>query len=248
MTPLKLFQLAVLDINFFMDADFLVYQAAVLICCCSFSRNRCLGIPIAHACGVKGELPNGYREDRTCILERHASFSYGSPSIKRFYYQDGGFSRLSSGKCGFSSQAGAKSGEEEDELEDGFSKLETPLGSDAATESNLGDEKAEGLGSEAEISDANDDEESLENELEISTDKGKAPSRRAQSELLKAIIAARSVENVLDKWVEDGKDINKNEIWLATFNLRRSRMFGRALQVIFSLIFGSLGFALSVFP
>lgn len=230
--------------NAFMNAAFLVYLEVNLIFCCSLFRNRGLGIGIARACGVKCELPNGYLEDKTCIRKPHVSFSNGSTSFKRFYFQENGFPRLPSANCFFSSQAGAESSGTEDELEDGFSELETPLGSNAATESNLDDEKADGLGSEAEASDVDDDEESPENELDI-TEKGKEPSGRAQSELFKAIIAARSVENALDRWVEDGKDLNRGEIWLATYNLRRRRMFGRALQVILSLIYGSLGFSSS---
>lgn len=177
-------------------------------------------------------------EDNTCVVESHLSFSCGSPSFKRFYHQNNVFSQLSITKCGFSSQAGAKSSGEEDDLEDGFSELEAPLGSDAVMKSNLDDERPDESASEADISDVDGDEESPEDELGILTDKGKETSSRAQSQLFKAIISARSVENALDKWVEDGMDLNKDEIWLATYNLRKRRMFGRALQVMFSSYLG----------
>ncbi|KAK4771634.1 hypothetical protein SAY87_032166 [Trapa incisa] len=196
-----------------------------------FSRNGSLCVGITRPCSVKNELLNGYVEDNTCVVESHMSVSCGSPYFKRFYHQSNAFPRFSITKCGFSSQAGAKSSGEEDDLQDGFSELETPLGSDTTTESNLDDEKADESASDADVSDVDGDEESPEDELEILTDKGKGRSIRAQSQLFQAIISARSVENALDKWVEDGKDLNKDEIWLATNNLRRRRMFGRALQL-----------------
>ncbi|KAK4795766.1 hypothetical protein SAY86_028092 [Trapa natans] len=196
-----------------------------------FSRNGSLCVGITRPCSVKNELLNGYVEDNTCVVGSHMSVSCGSPYFKRFYHQSNAFPRFSITKCGFSSQAGAKSSREEDDLQDGFSELETPLGSDTTTESNLDDEKADESASDADVSDVDGDEESPEDELEILTDKGKGRSIRAQSQLFQAIISARSVENALDKWVEDGKDLNKDEIWLATNNLRRRRMFGRALQL-----------------
>lgn len=217
-----------------------VLRSPNLIGCRSFSRNCCLGVGITCSYSVQTKLPNGSVEDNSAVFELRPSFSCGSPSFKRFDHQNNGFSQFSIAKYRFSSQAGAKSNGEEDELEDGFSELETPLGYDGATGSNLDDEKPDGSASEAEISDDDGDEESPEDELGILTDKGKGTSGRAQSQLFKTIITTRSVENALDKWVEDGKDLNRDEIWLATHNLRKRRMFGRALQVIF-VVFGSLG-------
>ncbi|KAK4795671.1 hypothetical protein SAY86_027997 [Trapa natans] len=197
----------------------------------SFSRNRSISVGINRLCSVKNELLNGYVEGDTCVVESHLPVSCGRPHFKRFYHKNNAFPRFSIAKCGFSSQAGAKSSGEEDDLEDGFSELETPLGSDAITDSNLDDEKANESASDADVSDVDGEEESPEDELEILTDKGKVRSSRTQSQLFQAITAARSVENALDKWVEDGKNLNKDEIWLATYNLRKRRLFGRALQL-----------------
>ncbi|KAI4353476.1 hypothetical protein L6164_002424 [Bauhinia variegata] len=61
----------------------------------------------------------------------------------------------------------------------------------------------------------------------------KSPGGRAQSELFKAILnfPNLSVHNILDKWVEEGKELERPEISLTLFNLRKHQMYGRALQL-----------------
>ncbi|KAL9319469.1 hypothetical protein ACSQ67_015986 [Phaseolus vulgaris] len=115
-----------------------------------------------------------------------------------------------------SSQAGASSTKEDDgELEGGSN-----------------DE------SDADLSDADENDEKLHDELELSdaeTDptKKKSPGRQTQSELFKAIVNAPglSIDSALNKWVEQGKELSRKEIMLAVRNLRKRKMYGRAFQL-----------------
>lgn len=132
-----------------------------------------------------------------------------------------------------------KSGGYEDDLEEGFSELETAA-SEAVQESNIEDENDDELISEPEPSGDNDDNDDpaqsdLES-LDTESDSAEKMSRKNRmfSELFKTIIAAPglSISSALDKFAEDGKDLSRAEISAAMLNLRNRRMYGRALQVI----------------
>ncbi|XP_028103697.1 pentatricopeptide repeat-containing protein At1g80270, mitochondrial-like, partial [Camellia sinensis] len=136
------------------------------------------------------------------------------------------------------------SAQEEDDLEDGFSELETAASAaDVVQDSNVDDLNEDQLISEPELSEEEDDGddgvEEPQNELELfdieaEVTEKRPPQKRASSALFKAIMAAPglSVQSALDKWVEEGNDLNRLEIALAMLNLRKRRMYGRALQVI----------------
>lgn len=143
------------------------------------------------------------------------------------------------GWCSFSSQADSKSsGNEEDDLEDGFSELETPTDANVVSLSEGGNESI----SEPELSDEENDAvngvEEAQDELllsdseELVTEK-KTPKKRVTLALFNAIVEApgRSVQTVMDKWVEDGKELNQSEVFMAMVNLRKRKMYGRALQL-----------------
>lgn len=154
--------------------------------------------------------------------------------LKRFFHPTYDSLKFLVGRHSFSSQAGAKSSGEDD-LEDGFSELETP--SSAEVNQDVEDESDDELTSEPELAD-DDVEEASQIELELSdteTDPSekKTPRKRSQSALFKAILAASgsSFHSALDKWVEQGNELSRAEISLAMLNLRRRRMYGRALQV-----------------
>ncbi|XWS57162.1 hypothetical protein CRYUN_Cryun09bG0149300 [Craigia yunnanensis] len=142
-------------------------------------------------------------------------------------------------KCGLSSQAGAESSEEENDLEDGFSELETPANAETKENHIARDETKDGLVVDRELAgDEEDVEETASNELElleVETDPSdkRSSTRRTTSELFKAIISApgHSVNKVLDKWLEEGKDLSRAEISVAMLNLRKRRMYGKALQL-----------------
>ncbi|XP_006389776.2 pentatricopeptide repeat-containing protein At1g80270, mitochondrial [Eutrema salsugineum] len=130
-------------------------------------------------------------------------------------------------KRALSSNAGTKSDqEEEDELEDGFSELEN---------SKSGQETSSEDDDEGKLS-ADDEEEEEEEEVEldlIETENSRKTVEKKPSELFKTIVSAAglSVGSALDKWVEEGNEINRIEVAKALLQLRRRRMYGRALQM-----------------
>ncbi|KAI7745798.1 hypothetical protein M8C21_030972 [Ambrosia artemisiifolia] len=73
----------------------------------------------------------------------------------------------------------------------------------------------------------------LDNEEEIAENKGSV--RKGLSGLCKVVVESSSapsnVKNAPDKWVEEGHDLSRSEISHATFDLRRRRMYWKALQV-----------------
>ncbi|CAK9322784.1 unnamed protein product [Citrullus colocynthis] len=138
---------------------------------------------------------------------------------------------------GLSSQAGAENSGEEDKMEDGFSELDETLPSTSPLEdSKAADDNEEELTCGSEIDDDDDVDDGTQNELdlpEVETELAeKISTKRASSELFNAILGAPglSVPIVLDKWVSEGKEISRAVISLAMLNLRRRRMFGKALQ------------------
>ncbi|GAU34338.1 hypothetical protein TSUD_20450 [Trifolium subterraneum] len=92
-------------------------------------------------------------------------------------------------------------------------------------------------------SDGGDDDDGgkIHDELDLSDTESdpaeeEKTSRRAKSrsELFKAILSAPglSVDSALNKWVEKGKELTRQDITLALINLRKRKMYGRALQVL----------------
>ncbi|KAJ0041042.1 hypothetical protein Pint_27516 [Pistacia integerrima] len=177
-------------------------------------------------------------EDVASILQFPRAVSDRGLSSLRFYHSSYSSSNFSVGRRGLSSLAGTKSSGEEDDLEEGFSELETPA-SEAVQENNVEVENDDGLISEPELSGDNEDiEDPIQSDLEsfdTESDPTKKTSRknRSFSELFKTILAAPglSISSALDKFVEEGKDLSREEISMAMLNLRKRRMYGRALQL-----------------
>ncbi|KAG6694445.1 hypothetical protein I3842_09G048700 [Carya illinoinensis] len=198
-------------------------------------RSRGFSIGTSHVSCVKLEMPSTYIEDdKIGTLESPREPYDRFQPLKRFCHPTYDSLKFFVGRHSFSSQAGAKSSGEDD-LEDGFSELETP--SSVEVNQDVEDESDDESSSEPELAD-DDVEEASQIELELSdieTDprEKKTPRKRAQSALFKAILAASgsSFHNVLDKWVEEGNELSRAEISLAMLNLRRRRMYGRALQL-----------------
>lgn len=117
---------------------------------------------------------------------------------------------------GISSQAGASSTKEDD------GELEGESNDESDADLSDGDEESGKLHDELELSDD-----------EISSTKKQSPGRQSQSELFKEIIKAHglSIDSALNKWVEQGKEVDRKDITLAVRNLRKRKMYGRALQV-----------------
>ncbi|KAJ8770363.1 hypothetical protein K2173_014976 [Erythroxylum novogranatense] len=141
------------------------------------------------------------------------------------------------GTRNLSSQAGAKSSKSDDDLEDGFSELET-ISSNTTEDTAVGSDDE--LLSEPDILDDNHEEDCIgepsQTAFELSgaeTDLSeKKPQNKGPSELFKAIVTSpTSLYDVLNKWVEEGKDLSRTEITTAMLNLRKRRMYLKALQL-----------------
>ncbi|KAK1412945.1 hypothetical protein QVD17_34573 [Tagetes erecta] len=129
----------------------------------------------------------------------------GSLLLSRFYSQSRGPQGSFIGNHSFCSQAGS-------ETEKESIKEADMSGSESESESE----------SELDLLDA--EEETVENSER---------ERRGSSGLFKAVAesSTMTVKKALDKWVEEGHDLSKSEISYALFELRRRRMYGKALQL-----------------
>ncbi|XP_021297455.1 pentatricopeptide repeat-containing protein At1g80270, mitochondrial-like [Herrania umbratica] len=202
-------------------------------------KDRRISIQASYAASAKLQIASNYIEGKAVIFESSQTTSDKCPSLLRFYHSRHASCNFSVGRCGLSSQAGAESSGEEDDLEDGFSELETPATAEKKEKCNAQDEAEDGLISDPELSgDEEGIEETAKNELELSEDETDLSDKKSSSggiisELFKAVIAAPglSVHKVLDKWLEEGKAFNRPEISVAMLNLRKRRMYGRALQL-----------------
>ncbi|KAF3522320.1 hypothetical protein F2Q69_00049863, partial [Brassica cretica] len=172
----------------------------------------------------KQEIPSGERSFFT--LQSH-SFVHDQQlePLPRVLHMSSMSKRL------LSSSAGTKSDQEEDDdLEDGFSELENSKSGQESTTSSSDDSDVD----EGKLS-ADDEDEEEELELDLTeTDDSRKTLEKKQSELFKAIVSAGglSVGSALDKWVEDeGNEISRTDVAKAMLQLRRRRMYGRALQM-----------------
>ncbi|KAM3355803.1 pentatricopeptide repeat-containing protein, mitochondrial [Capsicum galapagoense] len=161
----------------------------------------------------------------------HSPLTFGG-----FQITSHGFPRLFTESRSFSSQPGTKGSEEEDSnSDDGFSELESSTATEAIQEANkIGESVSEHELSEEDI-DSGDVEAPQELELsdtETENSKRKSPRKRVSSALFNAIVAAPalSVSKIMDKWVE-GNDVTLAVVSAAMLDLRKRRMYGKALQL-----------------
>ncbi|KFK39007.1 hypothetical protein AALP_AA3G188800 [Arabis alpina] len=99
------------------------------------------------------------------------------------------------------------------------------------TKGTSSSDSEDGIQSEEELS---GDEHTVEMELDVpDLEVGKMAISKKSTELFEAIVSfsGLSVGSALDKWLEEGKEINPTEIANAMLQLRRRRMYGRALQM-----------------
>ncbi|XP_030519573.1 pentatricopeptide repeat-containing protein At1g80270, mitochondrial-like [Rhodamnia argentea] len=151
--------------------------------------------------------------------------------LESFYQAGDIFSRPCMAVFSFSSNARGRTCVEEDDYK---AELGASISTKSISESK--EDVDDELISELEASD-NDDEESSGSSLEklereTRTNK-RTSSRRASLALFKDIIgtSSHSLQTVLDKWLEEGKDLGRDDISLTMSQLRSRRMYGRALQL-----------------
>ncbi|GER52545.1 pentatricopeptide repeat-containing protein [Striga asiatica] len=126
----------------------------------------------------------------------------------KFFHTSSGFQKSTRNIRSFSSGADAKSAEEED---------------DDLAKSDLSEEE-----------DGTTDE--LQNEFEALGDdvaEKNSAGTKASSEMAKAILSSPTVPvgKVLKEWLEAGNELNQTEATLAMLQLRKRRMFGKALEL-----------------
>lgn len=199
---------------------------------------RVHGLKLAafRACAGLGTF-SSHEEDRLSNPEQTTCTLDGLLSSKRCYHAARIPSCFSAGRQTFSSRAGAKSGgEEEADLEEGFSELETPEVTETIGNGDIEDDSTSV--SESELSDDESLEDTIETELmediEMDSAKTESKKKRVPSDLCKLIMdePGHSISDALDKYVADGKELSKSEIHDTLLNLRRRKMFGKALQLL----------------
>ncbi|KAJ8443212.1 hypothetical protein Cgig2_017205 [Carnegiea gigantea] len=194
-----------------------------------------LNLAAFRACAGLGTF-GSHAEDKSSNPEQTTCALDGLLSSKRCYHAARIPSRFSAGSQTFSSRAGAKSGgEEEADLEEGFSELETHEVTETTGQGDIEDDSTSV--SESELSDDESLEDALETELieDLAMDSAKTESKkkRVLSDLCKLIMdePGHSISDALDKYVADGKELSQSEIYDTLLNLRRRKMFGKALQL-----------------
>ncbi|XP_020274533.1 pentatricopeptide repeat-containing protein At1g80270, mitochondrial-like isoform X2 [Asparagus officinalis] len=122
-----------------------------------------------------------------------------------------------------SSQAGTKSGDVEDELKDGFSDLDGPHEIDKSEDVVIDKEDVDMDIPEEEL------DESAEGALGLLDETKSSGKKKALSKIL--IETPRmSINSALEKWASEGKPFGRTEISATLLNLRRRRLWGKALQ------------------
>ncbi|XP_072961459.1 pentatricopeptide repeat-containing protein At1g80270, mitochondrial [Typha angustifolia] len=135
-----------------------------------------------------------------------------------------------------SCQAGAKSSDKEDGLEDGFSDLEVPPETDIVGNVENNDD-SEKLLSEGEISEEDIDQAAhssvdlLDAESDLKCEK-KSSKKQEINSLFKVLMDAprHSMAVALEKWVGEGNELGRSEFYGAVLNLRKRKLYAKALQ------------------
>ncbi|CAJ1915054.1 unnamed protein product [Sphenostylis stenocarpa] len=162
-------------------------------------------------------------EEESGITESHG-ITYGGLLLQNTGFHSGqsAFLNFTVGRRELSSS----STKEDDDLEDGFSELETPAG-DGNESDNL-------LASDADLSDDDGDKKNVEephNEVdEAVQQKGRG---RVESKLFNEIVNVPvvSIHLALEKWLEEGNELKREEVSQAMVCLRRRKMFVKALKL-----------------
>lgn len=130
-----------------------------------------------------------------------------------------------------SSQAGSKSSDEEDSLEDGFSELESSQETNC-TEGD--DERVTQENTEESVSELEVSEDECENaESEDETRSTSDVKKNDLSDLFKAISETprASLNSTLDKWIQEEKSLERTQVSFALLSLRKFKQYPKALQV-----------------
>ncbi|GMN57747.1 hypothetical protein TIFTF001_026840 [Ficus carica] len=197
-------------------------------------RNRGVSMRVCSAPFADLEQTISCMQDKAGISQSPELTSDRCPSLNGFYRGKHDSANIFCVRRSLSSQAGAKSSGEEDNLEDGFSELEA---TDSAKK-GVQDVNEDELISEADFSeDDYDDADSSKQEMEaldaeVDLSKSVSSKRKAALALYKTIRETQdlSIPNALDKWIAEGNELDRALIIFVMRNLRKLRMHRKALQ------------------
>lgn len=199
----------------------------------NLSRGHGYRIAISCTCFAKSDVPSSKLREWNHERDCHFSGSYFLP--KSFSHGPSFSANSFIWGRNLSSQAGTKSSDQEDDLEDGFSDLEVPPETDKV--GGIVNKEDDELMSQGEVSENDPDEEAddsvglSDTESDLNVEK-KSRRKSSTSPLFKILMEARrqTVNSMLDKWVGEGNPLGRGEISLAMLNLRKWRFYGKALQ------------------
>lgn len=179
-----------------------------------------MNLGASRACGDKLTLTTCIEDEDGAGIRKSPQITRSSTVISLNTFHHTGHSSLNFllSRHELSSIAGSTSNKEEEASEDAV-QLDTP--EEEIYDNELISEP------DLDLSDGKDDIEIL------------SGRRIAKSELFNAIANApgSSVHHALEKWVEEGKELNREEISLAMSNFFRHRMYNKALQVNCSILY-----------
>ncbi|XP_039128616.1 LOW QUALITY PROTEIN: pentatricopeptide repeat-containing protein At1g80270, mitochondrial-like [Dioscorea cayenensis subsp. rotundata] len=197
-------------------------------------RNQGHRIVAASACSAKSDISGGNPVSNEWNCEKDGCSSAGNMFLNSVSHGVS-FTKMSIlGTRSLSSHAGAKSSDSENDVEEGFSDLELAPETDKVGDSS--DDLEDGL-SEDELSVEGKDE-GADHALGLldaakDTNVEKALNKKiGTSPLFKILMEAPrlSINSALDKWVEEGNALGRSEISTVILNLRKWKLYGKALQ------------------
>ncbi|KAL7583687.1 hypothetical protein Lser_V15G42616 [Lactuca serriola] len=183
---------------------------------------------------AKFETTSSSYTDNTNFSEPPPLVSNRSLPINRFYSQTHGNQSFLIGNHSFSSQAGTESSGEEDDAQNNSFSFNDISDSGLISEADKSESESESEDDDIAVKEPQNELNLSDNEEEEEAVETKGEERRGPSGLFKVMVNSSSMvaaKKALDKWVEDGNDLSRSEISGAMFELRRRRMFGKALQL-----------------
>lgn len=200
-------------------------------------RNRGFSIRASGAAFSDSELQITCTQDNAGSFDSPELTSDRCVSLKGFYRRKHVSTNHVRVRRSLSSQAREKKSDKEDELEEGFSELEATDSTETVEDTNSLDESVHELISDPDFSEVDDDYDGSKNDLGVSDNSSeRVPSGKRVVSVLFKVIAncpAQSVGDVLDKWVKEGNEVEREEVYSAFLALRKTRMYGKAFQVTF---------------
>ncbi|KAM0953999.1 putative tetratricopeptide-like helical domain superfamily, pentacotripeptide-repeat region of PRORP [Dioscorea sansibarensis] len=197
-------------------------------------RNQSHQIAVARACSAKSDILGGNPVSIKWNCEQDGCSSAGNKFLNSVSHGVS-FTKMSFlGTRTLSSHAGAKSSDSENDIEEGFSDLEVPPETDKVGDTY--DDSEDGLSEDDTSVEGKDDDVDHALSLldaEKDTNVEKALNKKiGTSPLFKILMEAprQSINSALDKWVEEGNALGRNEISTVMLNLRKWKFYGKALQ------------------